>query len=60
VGGLFLVWGLLPAAALLGTLAGFVRHLIGLSGFIALLRLIRLILLCHDMCSSYQQALRVQ
>jgi hypothetical protein len=51
---------MLPAAALLGTLAGFVRHLIGLSGFIALLRLIRLILLCHDMCSSYQQALRVQ
>jgi hypothetical protein len=46
---LFLIRGLivLVAAALLGGLAGFVRHLVGLAGFIALL-LIRLGLLCHD------------
>jgi hypothetical protein len=37
----------LIAAALLGRLAGFVRHRIWLAGLIALLRLIRLVLLSH-------------
>jgi hypothetical protein len=37
----------LVAAALLGCLAGFIRHLVGLAGFVALLLLIRLSLLCH-------------
>jgi hypothetical protein len=48
--GLFLIGGLilLAAAALLGPLAGFVRHLVGLTGLISLLRWIRLILLCHN------------
>jgi hypothetical protein len=46
---LFLIRGLivLIAAALLGCLAGLVLHRIGLAGLIPLLRLIRLVLLCH-------------
>jgi hypothetical protein len=46
---LFLVGGLilLAASALLCPLAGFVRHRVGLAGLVALLRWIRLILLCH-------------
>ena len=39
------------AAALLG-LAGFIRHRIWLAGLVALLRLIRLVLLCHNTRSS--------
>jgi hypothetical protein len=38
-------------------LAGLVRHLVWLPGFIALLRLIRLVLLCHCAAPVYQQAL---
>ena len=38
---------LLAAAAVLGPLTGFVRHLVGLAGLVALLRWIRLSLLCH-------------
>jgi len=41
----------LVAAALLG-LAGFIRHRIRLAGLVALLRLIRLVLLCHNTRSS--------
>src|SRR5258705_11510447 len=39
---------LLSARGLLGPLTRFVRHLIGLAGLVALLRRIRLILLCHN------------
>jgi hypothetical protein len=49
--GLFLIGGLIllaAAAGLLGSLAGFVRHLVGLAGLVSLLRWIRLILLCHN------------
>ena len=42
---------MLIAAALLG-LARLNRHRIRLAGLVALLRLIRLILLCHDKYSS--------
>jgi hypothetical protein len=47
---LFLIRGLilLSARGLLGPLTRFVRHLIGLAGLVALLRRIRLILLCHN------------
>jgi len=46
-GCLFFVGGLIVLATLLRRLTGFVGHRIGLTGFISLLRLIRLILLCH-------------
>jgi hypothetical protein len=64
LGYLFLVRGLilLPAAALLIPLTGFVRHLVGLTGLVSLLRWIRLILLCHSNSPDYQRRffLRVQ
>jgi hypothetical protein len=44
-------------ALLLGRLAGFIRHLIRLTGLVALLRLILLILVCHFQVAPYQQAL---
>src|SRR5258708_6187262 len=58
VGDLFLVGGLilLAAAALLCSLAGLIRHRVRLAGLVALLRWIRLILLCHS-SSPLRQAL---
>jgi hypothetical protein len=53
--GLFLVRGLLAAAALLGSLARFILHWVGLTGLVALLRLIRRILLCHCCSPNHQQ-----
>jgi hypothetical protein len=43
----------LIGAALLGRLAGFVWHRIGLAGLVALLWLIRLVLLCHCQLLPY-------
>jgi hypothetical protein len=64
VGRLFLIRGLilLAATALLVPLTGLIRHRIGLAGLVALLRLIRLILLCHVSSPDYQRRLfmRVQ
>ena len=61
VGGLLLIRGLilLAAGALLSPLAGFVRHRVGLAGLVALLRWIRLILLCHVSSPDHQRALLV-
>jgi hypothetical protein len=57
LGYLFLIRGLilLAAAALLVPLTWFVRHRVGLTGLVPLLRLIRLILLCHVSSPDYQR-----
>ena len=60
LGYLFLIRGLIllaAAAGLLRPLAGFIRHLVGLAGLVALLRWIRLILLCHFSSPGYQRRL---
>ena len=51
-----LLAGMLAAATLLGGLAGFARHWVGLSGFVSRLGLVGLVLLCHR-TSPCQQAL---